>query len=71
MFTAVFGLNCKRVESLVEKLKQENDDVEQILSKALEDANQTRVERKNKESRGKIKKLENFLKKSLSRLLLY
>lgn len=61
---AIFDLNYKKVESLVEQVKQEGNNVERIINWALEKASETKVGKKDKESKDKIKKLENFLQKS-------
>ncbi|WP_341822629.1 hypothetical protein [Wolbachia endosymbiont (group A) of Clivina fossor] len=62
---AIFDLNYKKVESLVEQVKQEGNNVERIINWALEKANETRVGKKDKESKDKIKKIREFLAEEL------
>lgn len=62
---AIFDLNYKKVESLVEQVKQEGNNVERIINWALEKASETKVGKKDKESKDKIKKIREFLAEEL------
>lgn len=51
---AIFDLDYEKVESLVEQVKQEDNDVGRIINGALKKANETRAGKKDKESKDKI-----------------
>ncbi|XCA33671.1 MAG: hypothetical protein ABS808_02445 [Wolbachia endosymbiont of Polyergus mexicanus] len=63
---AIWDVNFEEVKCLVE---QGGKDITQsVLSKALEEANETKVGKKDKKSLGKIKKIREFLTKELKSL---
>ncbi len=63
---AIWDVNFEEVKCLV---KQGGKDITQsVLSKALEEANETKVGRSDKKSLGKIKKIREFLTKELKSL---
>ncbi|MFP3016617.1 MAG: lipase family protein [Wolbachia sp.] len=62
---AIFSLDCKEVRSLVERVKQEGNNVERIIGGALKKANETKVGKRDKGSKDKIKKIREFLAEEL------
>lgn len=62
---AIFSLDCKEVRSLVERVKQESNNVERIIGGALKKANETKVGKRDKGSKDKIKKIREFLAEEL------
>ncbi|WP_374698654.1 hypothetical protein [Wolbachia endosymbiont (group B) of Limnophora tigrina] len=62
---AIFDLDYEKVESLVEQVKQEGNNVERIINGALKKAHEEKVGKKDKKSLGKIKEIREFLAKEL------
>ncbi|MDG7052467.1 MAG: hypothetical protein LKM45_01095 [Wolbachia endosymbiont of Alcedoecus sp.] len=62
---AIFSLDYEKVKSLVEQLKQGNDNTEQIIREALKKANETEVGRKDKASKNKLTEIKRFLAEEL------
>ncbi|QTP61654.1 hypothetical protein HUB92_01605 [Wolbachia endosymbiont of Wiebesia pumilae] len=58
---AIFGLDYKAVECLVERVKQEDNNAERIINRALEKAHEIKVEEKDQESESEVKKIREFL----------
>lgn len=60
---AIHDFNYKEVESLVEQVKQKGSDVRRIIYRAVGEADDKEVRKKNKEAQGKIEKIREFLSK--------
>ncbi len=58
---AIFSFDYKAVECLVKRVKQEDNNAERIINRALEKAHETEVGKKDQQSKNKVKKIREFL----------